>query len=194
MEADVAGVSEEGAMNKTGAINRQDVRDALTDWRKLVTIVFNVLATLPVSAFGYFMPLIVKGMGYQGVDASLMSVSPFVVGACGLFIFVYLSDKFKERSIVVASSMMLAVLGLIIMYTSDKPKLRYGFVHVCLAGAFTAGPLIVAWLAGNSPEKVIEQFNSLQAEIADRFRGEKIHCHRFERLLQPCWSYRRTAV
>jgi predicted MFS family arabinose efflux permease len=110
-------------------------------------------------------------MGYQGVDASLMSVSPFVVGACGLFVFVYLSDKFKERSIVVASSMMLAVLGLIIMYTSDKPKLRYGFVHVCLAGAFTAGPLIVAWLAGNSPEKVSAQLHSPSAEFADRFRG-----------------------
>jgi predicted MFS family arabinose efflux permease len=154
MEADVAGASQEGARNKNGAVTRRDVRDAVTDWRKIIIIVFNVLATLPVSAFGYFMPLIVKGMGYQGVDASLMSVSPFVVGACGLFLFVYLSDRLKERSIIVASSMMLAVVGLIVMYTSDTPKLRYAFVHVCLAGAFTAGPLIVAWLAGNTPEKV----------------------------------------
>jgi predicted MFS family arabinose efflux permease len=154
MEVDVAGASKEGAHHKTGAVTRRDIRDAVTDWKKIVTIIFNVLATLPVSAFGYFMPLIVKGMGYQGVDASLMSVSPFVVGACGLFAFVYVSDKLKERSIVIASSMMLAVMGLIVMYTSEKPKLRYAFVHVCLAGAFTAGPLIVAWLAGNSPEKV----------------------------------------
>jgi predicted MFS family arabinose efflux permease len=154
MEADVAGASKEGFHNKTGSVTKRDVRDAVTDWKKLITIIFNVLATLPVSAFGYFMPLIVKGMGYQGVDASLMSVSPFVVGACGLFVFVYMSDRFKERSIVVASSMMLAVVGLVVMYTSEKPKLRYAFVHVCLAGAFTAGPLIVAWLAGNSPEKV----------------------------------------
>jgi predicted MFS family arabinose efflux permease len=154
MEADVAGASKEGAHIKTGAVTKRDVHDAVTDWRKIITIIFNVLATLPVSAFGYFMPLIVKGMGYRGVDASLMSVSPFVVGACGLFFFVYLSDRLKERSIVVASSMMLAVVGLIVMYTSEKSKLRYAFVHVCLAGAFTAGPLIVAWLAGNSPEKV----------------------------------------
>jgi len=154
MEADVEGSSEEGAQDKTGAVTRRDVLDAFTDWKKLLTVVFNVLATLPVSAFGYFMPLIVKGMGYKGVDASLMSVSPFVVGACGLFCFVYISDRFKERSIVVASSMVLAIVGLIVMYTSDRPKLRYGFVHVCLAGAFTAGPLIVAWLAGNTPEKV----------------------------------------
>jgi predicted MFS family arabinose efflux permease len=154
MEADVASTSHEGAQNNTGGVTRRDVLDAVTDWRKLLTVVFNVLATLPVSAFGYFMPLIVKGMGYSGVDASLMSVSPFVVGACGLFAFVYASDRLRERSIIVSSSMMLAIVGLVVMYTSEKPELRYAFVHVCLAGAFTAGPLIVAWLAGNTPEKV----------------------------------------
>jgi predicted MFS family arabinose efflux permease len=154
MEADVAGASKEGAHDKTGAISRQDVLDAVTDWKKLFTIVFNVFATLPVAAFSTFMPLIVKGMGYKGLDASIMSVSPFVCGACGLFVFVYMSDRLRERSIIVSSSMLLAVVGLIVMYTSNKPKLRYGFVHVCLAGAFTAGPLIVAWLAGNCPEKV----------------------------------------
>lgn len=153
MEADVSGSSHEH-VSPNGGITRRDVLDAVTDWKKLITVMFNVLATLPVSAFGYFMPLIVKGMGYSGVNASLMSVSPFVVGACGLFVFVYLSDRFKERSIVVSCSMVLAIIGLVVMYTSDRPKLRYGFVHVCLAGAFTAGPLIVAWLAGNSPEKV----------------------------------------
>jgi predicted MFS family arabinose efflux permease len=177
MEADVAGASKDGAHNSTGAVTRRDVRDAVTDWKKIITIIFNVLATLPVSAFGYFMPLIVRGMGYQGVDASLMSVSPFVVGACGLFVFVYMSDWLKERSIVVASSMMLAVVGLIVMYTSDKPKLRYAFVHVCLAGAFTAGPLIVAWLAGNTPEKVNPSSRHVNRNITKSLVGKTIRYH-----------------
>jgi predicted MFS family arabinose efflux permease len=194
MEADVAGASEEGARNKAAAITRRDVRDAITDWKKIVTIVFNVLATLPVSAFGYFMPLIVKGMGYKGVDASLMSVSPFVVGACGLFIFVYTSDRLKERSIIVASSMMLAVVGLIVMYTSNTPKLRYAFVHVCLAGAFTAGPLIVAWLAGNSPEKVSSDLSKILDVLLIALQGQAIYCYRYEWLQQSRWSHRRTAV
>lgn len=170
MEADVAGTTHDHVA-PDGGITQRDVLDAVTDWKKLLTIVFNVLATLPVSAFGFFMPLIVKGMGYSGVDASLMSVSPFVVGACGLFMFVYTSDRFRERSILVSSSMVLAIIGLVVMYTNDKPTVRYGFVHVCLAGAFTAGPLIVAWLAGNTPEKV----RRLQ-----RMRSRRLltNCHR----------------
>lgn len=47
--------------------------------------------------------------------------------------------------------MFLALIGLVVMYASSNPSLRYGFTHICLAGAFTAGPLIVTWLANNTP-------------------------------------------
>jgi hypothetical protein len=56
-------VDEDGnAIKETRMISMRDIRDVLTDWKKLVTVVFNILATLPVSAFGTFLPLIVKGM------------------------------------------------------------------------------------------------------------------------------------
>lgn len=72
-------------------------------------------------------------------------------GAFGLFIFVYSSEHFHERSLHTVTSMLLALIGLIVMCTSSEPKLRYIFTHVCLAGAFSAGPLIVGWLANNTP-------------------------------------------
>jgi hypothetical protein len=56
-------VDEDGnAIKETRMISMGDIRDVLTDWKKLFTVVFNILATLPVSAFGTFLPLIVKGM------------------------------------------------------------------------------------------------------------------------------------
>lgn len=66
-------------IKETRMISIRDIKDVMTDWKKLITVVFNILATLPVSAFGTFLPLIVKGMGYSGLKANLMSVSPFVV-------------------------------------------------------------------------------------------------------------------
>jgi MFS family permease len=60
-------------------VTMQNLFDAITDWRKLLIICCNICSVLPVSVFSVFMPLIVKGMGYNGVDANLMSVSPFVV-------------------------------------------------------------------------------------------------------------------
>lgn len=83
MEVDVAASVEYDAEGRpkqeSRGITRRDATDVLKDWKKLLTVVFNILATLPVSAFGTFLPLVVSGMGFSGIQANLMSVSPFVV-------------------------------------------------------------------------------------------------------------------
>ncbi|GAA6028847.1 hypothetical protein JCM8097_007427 [Rhodosporidiobolus ruineniae] len=151
MERDIAAhtSSEDSDISGSG-FRWRDVKDALV-WHKLLIIIGNIFATLPVSAFGTFMPLIVAGMGCSGVRANLMSVSPFVVGAVLLWIIVASSDRFRERSLHTCASMALVIVGLAVMYASDDPKLRYGFTHLALGGAFVGGPLILVWLVGNTP-------------------------------------------
>ncbi|ORY90695.1 major facilitator superfamily domain-containing protein [Leucosporidium creatinivorum] len=139
------------AHGKAASTTWRDVKDAL-DWRKVLIVVGNICATLPVSAFGVFAPLVVKGMGYTALEANLMSVPPFIVGAFGIVAFVYSSDRFRERSLHSCAGMLIAIVGLAVMAGSQNNKLRYGFLHVCLAGAFAAGPLIASWLANNTPE------------------------------------------
>ena len=111
------------------------------------------LTRQPVTAFTTFLPLIVQGMGYQGIDATLMSVPPFIVGTVGLIIIVLSSDHFHERSLHTVFGMILGVIGCAVMAASSDPQLRYGFAHVCLAGVFVGGPLVAVWLAGNTPWK-----------------------------------------
>ncbi|GKZ29606.1 hypothetical protein AbraIFM66950_005760 [Aspergillus brasiliensis] len=132
-------------------INIRDITDVCRDWKKILIILFNLLGVLPVNAFTTFLPLIVQGMGYQGTKASLMSVSPFIVGAIVLVIIVWSSDRCQERSGHMAGGMFLSAIGCIVMATSSNPRLRYGFSHVCMAGVFVSGPLAAAWLAGNTP-------------------------------------------
>jgi len=112
----------------------------------------------PVTAFTTFLPLIVQGMGYKGIDATLMSVPPFIVGTVGLIIIVYSSDYFHERSLHTVFGMILGVIGCAVMAASENPQLRYGFAHVCLSGVFVGGPLVAVWLAGNTPWKGARSF------------------------------------
>ncbi|KAJ5875286.1 uncharacterized protein N7473_012633 [Penicillium subrubescens] len=134
-------------------ITMRDIKDVFMDWKKLLIIVFNILSVLPVTAFTTFLPLVVQGMGYSGIQATLMSVPPFVVGTAGLLAIVYSSDHFKERSLHTCFGMALGLIGCLVMATSSNPRLRYGFAHVCLSGVFAGGPLIAVWLAGNTPQK-----------------------------------------
>lgn len=77
MEVDLAGTQEEADVNST-TVTRRDFLDVARDWKKLLTVVCNLTTVLPVTAFTTFLPLIVQGMGYEGIDATLMSVPPFV--------------------------------------------------------------------------------------------------------------------
>jgi MFS family permease len=144
--------------SKNGSITLRDITDVLKDWKKMLIILFNILAILPVTAFTTFLPQMVEGMGYQGVKATVMSVPPFIVGTVGLLVMVWSSDRFKERSLHTVAGMSLALIGCIVMVTSTDPRLRYGFSHVCLAGTFVAGPLVAVWLAGNTPLGVCKNF------------------------------------
>ncbi|KAK4160156.1 major facilitator superfamily domain-containing protein [Cladorrhinum sp. PSN259] len=159
MERDLPGAQEEedaGDGERRGnrwAVLRRDVLDVFRDWKKLLCIVFNITTVLPVTAFTTFLPLMVQGMGYKGVTATLMSVPPFVAGVVGLIIIVFVSDRFHDRSLPTMLGLVLALVGCAIMATSSDAKLRYGFAHVCLSGAFAGGPLVAVWLAGNTPWK-----------------------------------------
>ncbi|KAJ5831902.1 hypothetical protein N7474_000213 [Penicillium riverlandense] len=138
-------------MNSENGFNPRDITDVLKDWKKILIVIFNILGVLPVNAFTTFLPLIVEGMGYDGIDATLMSVSPFVAGAVVLVFIVWSSDRSRDRSGHIVGGMVLALIGCIVMATSNNPHLRYGFSHVCMAGIFVSGPLTAAWLAGNTP-------------------------------------------
>ncbi|KAK7957766.1 transporter [Apiospora saccharicola] len=134
-------------------VTRRDIIDVLTDWKKLGIVLCNVTSVLPVTAFTTFLPLVVKGMGYSGNDATLMSAPPFVAGVVGLLLIVRSSDRFRERSLHTVFGMFLGVVGCVVMAVSDRNALRYGFAYVCMAGVFVGGPLLAVWLAGNTPWK-----------------------------------------
>lgn len=77
MGLDLAGTQEEADITST-TIARRDFVDVAKDWKKLLIVVCNITTVLPVTAFTTFLPLIVQGMGYSGIKATLMSVPPFV--------------------------------------------------------------------------------------------------------------------
>ncbi|KAL2138423.1 hypothetical protein VTI28DRAFT_6787 [Corynascus sepedonium] len=159
MERDLAGAQEEVEFGqRENRIAMRDIVDVLKDWKKMLIIICNITAVLPVTAFTTFLPLIVEGMGYEGITATLMSVPPFIVGVVGLIIIVYISDRFRERSLLTVLGMLLGLVGCAVMVASSNPKLRYGFAHVCLSGVFASGPLVAVWLAGNTPWKAARSF------------------------------------
>ncbi|KAB8256186.1 major facilitator superfamily domain-containing protein [Aspergillus pseudonomiae] len=145
-------MAEANAEESDHRLTTKDIVKALKDWKKVLIIVCNLCATTPAYGFAIFLPLMVKGMGYESIKANLMTVPPFMVGGVGLLTIVWLSDRFHERSGFAILSMLISIVGYIVLIASKSNKVRYGFLHVALIGSGTANPLIAAWLTDNTPD------------------------------------------
>jgi hypothetical protein len=49
--------------------------------------------------------------------------------------------------------MIISIIGFIVLITTPNALLRYGFVHICMAGAGAGGPIVAAWLTDNTPDR-----------------------------------------
>lgn len=135
-------------------LSRRDVKEALVDWKLWAVLPFNVLASIAPQGFTIFMPIVIKGLGYAGPTANLMTVPPYVVGAALLLLFAHSSDHFRERTVHILVGITLVLVGLIMAFSLplSYPAARYGGIIVLLSGTFIAAPITVAWLSGNTPE------------------------------------------
>lgn len=141
-------------LDSTYKISRRDIWEAILDWKFWCVIPFNVLASVAPQGFTIFFPIVVKGLGYSGATANLMTVPPYVLGAIMLLLLALSSDHFHERTIHILVGLSIVLLGLILVIVLPLSNIhaRYGGLVILLAGTFVAAPITVAWLAGNTPE------------------------------------------
>ena len=141
-------------LDSTYKISKRDIVEGTLDWKLWCVLPFNVLASVAPQGFTIFFPIVVKGLGYSGATANLMTVPPYVIGTICLLCFAFSSDHFHERTMHILVGLGIVIVGLILVITLPLENIhgRYGGLVVLLAGTFIAAPITVAWLAGNTPE------------------------------------------
>ncbi|OQV10578.1 hypothetical protein CLAIMM_14555 [Cladophialophora immunda] len=135
-------------------ITKRDVIEAFTDWKIWAIVPFNTLAAVSSYGFSIFFPLVVQGLGYSGATANLMTVPPYVLSAILVLAVAYSSDHFHERTMHILFGLTIVIIGLICDITLPLSHVhaRYGGLVVLLAGSNISYPILIAWLAGNTPE------------------------------------------
>lgn len=133
------------------SVSKEDIITVLKDWRMMLLIVSNICLIIPVTGIASFLVLIVKGMGYSGPQANLMSVPPFAVATVTVILVLYVSDRTRERPLIAVASLAVAILGFIVVAVSKDNNLRYVFLTICSGGVFAPPLLSAALLANMSP-------------------------------------------
>ena len=105
---------------------------------------------VPVYAYAYFAPTIIKSLGFSVVQTQLRSVPPVAVALVLCVIVSWWSDLVKIRLPFVAFGLLMTVAGLAVLMTiqHDFP-VQYGALCLVAMGAFSAGVVIVCWYVMN---------------------------------------------
>ncbi len=105
---------------------------------------------VPVYAFAFFTPTIIKALGYSVIQTQLRSVTPFAAALGLCLVTAYLSDKIDKRLPFVLFGNIITVIGLAILITVHH-RFPVQWAAICLVcmGALSAAPGVLCWYLMN---------------------------------------------
>ncbi|RDW91011.1 hypothetical protein BP5796_02176 [Coleophoma crateriformis] len=125
------------------------VFQALKDWKIYVHMFIFLGIFTPLYSIALFLPTIVSKLGYSNNAAQLMTVPPYVL-ACFITIFIsWLADRARQRAIFMIGMEFCAIVGFILLISTDKPHIQYAGVFFAASGIYSLVPLATAWNANN---------------------------------------------
>ncbi|GFF54656.1 uncharacterized transporter C1002.16c [Aspergillus udagawae] len=144
--------TQDGAVHEESRFRVRYVIDALTDWQIYVALFMYWGITTPLYGISYFLPSIIKDLGYKSSTAQLLTVPIYIAAAIVAVVAAWLSDRRKQRSPFILFFMSLIAIGFIIVIASTGrgvPGVVYFGVFVAVIGIYPAFPGNVTWLSVN---------------------------------------------
>ncbi|KAF4237373.1 hypothetical protein CNMCM8980_005563 [Aspergillus fumigatiaffinis] len=137
--------TQDGAVHEESRFRVRYVIDALTDWQIYVALFMYWGITTPLYGISYFLPSIIKDLGYKSSTAQLLTVPIYIAAAIVAIGAAWLSDRRKQRSPFILFFMSLIAIGFIIVIASTGR----GVPGVVYFGVFVAVVGNVTWLSVN---------------------------------------------
>lgn len=102
-----------------------------------------------VATVSYFLPTLIKGLGFSSINAQGMTVAPYAVGWFMVFFQAWHSDRTRDRGWHIMLSCGLSIIGYIILATSVHKSVgaAYFALFLVVGGNYSLFPLVMSWAA-----------------------------------------------
>lgn len=97
-----------------------------------------------------FLPAIIAGLGYQGVQAQLMSAIPYSVSFVSILVLCRLSDLSRLRGVWVLGCCLVTAIGYIVLLTTSNLAGRLVATCLITAGASAPATICFSWMASSN--------------------------------------------
>ncbi|KAJ5626536.1 hypothetical protein N7528_003963 [Penicillium herquei] len=128
-----------------------DAKSVLTEWRLYAHYLIYFGISTPFSSLSLFTPTIVAGLGYENLEAQLMTVPPYAVAYVVTVAVSWSADHFNARSLHSAVFAFIGAMGFLAsaVLPAEAYMHRYGCLIVAASGAFSCIPPLLGWLSSN---------------------------------------------
>ncbi|KAL2843345.1 major facilitator superfamily domain-containing protein [Aspergillus pseudoustus] len=125
---------------------------ALSDFQIYLSLIVWYGIVCPLYGVSFFLPSIIKDLGYSSSNAQLLTVPIYVTAAAVAVVSAWLSDRAKQRSPFLLFHLSCIVIGFTIVIASagkGVPGVVYAGIFLAVSGIYPALPGIVTWLSNN---------------------------------------------
>jgi len=102
-----------------------------------------------VATISYFLPTLIKNLGFSSINAQGLTVAPYLVGWFMVFFQSWHSDYTRDRGYHIMFSASLSLIGYIILATSVRKSVgaAYFALFLVVGGNYSLFPLVMSWAA-----------------------------------------------
>ncbi|KAM5343156.1 hypothetical protein ACJ41O_014122 [Fusarium nematophilum] len=141
-----------GDMNNRQAVNLPRLWKAIKDWEQWPLYIIGLMVYIPPSPFNTYLSFILRQIGFSVFQANLLAIPSQFLYAVNLLIITWVSERFKERSILSSISNIWIfpwVLALVVLPADMSPWVRYALITGLLSYPYCHA-ILVGWNAKNS--------------------------------------------
>ncbi|KAB2568687.1 putative transporter [Lasiodiplodia theobromae] len=132
--------------NQDDGIKLSQVKGAFLDYRLyLFAFIYSGLS-LSLAVMSVFLPTIVATLGYESVQANLMTAPAYASAYICLLLTAHLSDRTRLRGAPVAVGGFIAGTGYVLLGLLHEHRARYASAFLAVVGTYMAYPIVLAWI------------------------------------------------
>ncbi|PGH09208.1 hypothetical protein AJ79_05737 [Helicocarpus griseus UAMH5409] len=106
-------------------------------------------SSVPLFGFGLFLPTIIKGLGYDSLQANYLTIPVYVLGTLSLYLCSWVSDKLNRRAIIGGTISLLVVIGYAISVGTANGGAGFFAMFLCAAGIYPYNAILLTWVSNN---------------------------------------------
>ncbi|CAE6351377.1 unnamed protein product [Rhizoctonia solani] len=128
-----------------------EAKATLKDWRLYGHYIGYLCTAIPLSSLSLFLPTIVSGLGYSGLEAQLFTVPPYACAYVVTLVCAWVADQHNIRSLISTCCMFVASISFLVeaLLPATAFKARYGVLCLATASSFACVAPSLGWLSSN---------------------------------------------